>query len=223
VRVPQILRTKELQNFLETERGQFFYEKNRETDKVEGFADDGTVMAQATPEAIEAIHEILSNFERLSGLSCNVNKSMILPVGFGNNEIPEFLNRCGFPVVDTVTILGVKIQSDYRGIYNNFDERLDKIKKIRNFWSRYRLSLPGRLLVAKTFMLSQIGYLGCIIKPTKPQLKNFSEVINNFVKGSLNVSKDRLAMSPGEGGVGSGGHRCGPLPYRTPGRMVQKN
>jgi hypothetical protein len=60
-RIPACLRSQPVTNFTENERGNLFYESNRETDKLEGFADDGSVIARATPEAI-------------SGLKCNVNK-----------------------------------------------------------------------------------------------------------------------------------------------------
>jgi hypothetical protein len=49
-------------------------------------------------------------------------------------------------------------------------------------------------------MLSQIGYLGCIVKPTVTQIKKFSELINSFIRGSLNIAKDRLNTATGEGG-----------------------
>jgi hypothetical protein len=200
--IPIILHQRPLKDFSEQTRDNFHYENNRETNKVEGFADDGTVMTLATPAAIEAIRETLNNFEVISGLSCNVNKSVILPAGFGGENLPDFLTTCGFPIVTEVTILGVKISSDFNTLYTNFDDKIEKIKRIRNFWSRFRLSLPGRILVAKTFMLSQIGYLGCILKPKQEQMKSFSETINNFIKGSLNISKDRLTTEPVDGGVG---------------------
>jgi hypothetical protein len=200
LRIPVTLRSGTIKNFSDAARDHLEYENNRETDTLEGFADDGTVITLSSQEAILAIHEILNNFKQISGLSCNVNKSVILPVGFGNNHLPNYLHNCGFPVVDNVTILGVKLSSAHDSIYENFDAKLEKLRKIRNFWSRFRLSLPGRILVAKTFMLSQIGYLGCIVKPTVTQIKKFSELINSFIRGSLNIAKDRLNTATGEGG-----------------------
>jgi hypothetical protein len=200
--LPPTLHENQLKNFNENRRGFFDYESDRETSKLEGFADDGTVIAQATPEAIIAVKEILSDFEIISGLRCNVDKSVILPVGFGNALVPEYIMNCGFPVVEKVSILGVDITNNFDDLTGNFNAKIQKITNVRNFWSRFRLSLPGRVLVAKTFMLSQIGYLGCIIRPTAEQMRTMSEIINNFIKGTLNVSRDKITLPTEEGGVG---------------------
>jgi exonuclease III len=201
-RIPVCLRAQPVTNFTENERDNLFYESNRETDKLEGFADDGTVIARATPDAIAGIREILFSFEAISGLKCNVNKSVILPIGMGREPVPDFLINGGFPVVENVTILGVKITNNFFDLTNNFADRIESIRKIRNFWSRLRLSLPGRLAVAKTFMLSQLGYLGSLIRPTREQMGTISELIGSYVKGNLNVSKERIFLKEEDGGLG---------------------
>jgi hypothetical protein len=58
-------------------------ECNLTTDKVEGFADDGSIIGQASPVAINAIKQNLDNFAVISGLKCNVEKSQIMPIGLG--------------------------------------------------------------------------------------------------------------------------------------------
>jgi hypothetical protein len=102
-------------------------------------------------------------------------------------------------VVENVTILGVKITNNFCDLTDNFADRIENIRKIRNFWSRLRLSLPGRLAVAKTFMLSQLGYLGSLIHPTREQMCTITELIGGFVKGSLNVSKERIFLKEEDG------------------------
>jgi hypothetical protein len=94
--------------------------KNKCCDKLEGFADDGTVMAKATPEAFLTIRSILDDFENLSGLRCNTNKSALLPIGYDNGEIPAFFHNAGFPVTDKLTILGVEITNNTIDLPNNF-------------------------------------------------------------------------------------------------------
>jgi hypothetical protein len=51
-------------------------------------------------------------------------------------------------------------------------------------------------------MLSQIGYLGCIVMPKKEQILLATNIICEFVKGNLNISKDRITRSPEDGGMG---------------------
>jgi Reverse transcriptase (RNA-dependent DNA polymerase) len=69
-------------NLLETELNTlspgYRSESDCSTDKIEGFADDGSVIGKATEGSITAIKENLSNFALLSGLKCNVQKSVIM-------------------------------------------------------------------------------------------------------------------------------------------------
>jgi hypothetical protein len=199
--VPALSRNIE-KNFDPADRDFFSYDSHRETDKLEGFADDGTVMALATPICIDAIKETLQNFANVSGLKCNMDKSVILPVGFNDGNLPAFLVNSGFPIVEQVSILGITLTKNFMDITDNFTKRIEKIIKIRNFWSRFRLSLQGRVAIAKTFMLSQIGYLGCIVRPTRDQISQFSKIIFEFIKGSMAIAKDRMTEAPIHGGLG---------------------
>ena len=146
----------------------FSMESNRETDKVESFADDKTVTFLATLEGLSAVREILQQFESLSGLSCNMDKSVIMFVG-SDDPPPDFINQFEFVVVDKIKILGLEISSKADNLPDCHGNTINKITKIVTFWDRFFLSLPGRLNITKTMILSQISYLGCIITPTKTQ------------------------------------------------------
>jgi hypothetical protein len=51
-------------------------------------------------------------------------------------------------------------------------------------------------------MLSQIGYLRCIVRPTRDQISKFSKITFEFIKGSMAIAKDRLTEAPIHGGLG---------------------
>jgi hypothetical protein len=72
---------------------------------------------------------------------------------------------------------------------------------LTNFWSRFRLTLPGRINIAKTVLLSQIGYVGAISTPDPEQLSDMQNLINNFIKGSLRIAKSNIATNIDKGGV----------------------
>jgi hypothetical protein len=78
----------------------------------------------------------------------------------------------------------------------------EKILKQISFWSRFRLTLPGRISIAKTFMISLLNYLGCVFQPDDNTLNNIQRVINHFVKKNLNISDTRLYLPQEHGGVG---------------------
>ncbi len=85
---------------------------------------------------------------------------------------------------------------------NYFDDIAIKISRMVEHWDRFKLSLPGRISICKTFMLSQIGYLGCIITPSDQQLRRLQEMLDNFCLGSLRIAKKRLYLPACEGGLG---------------------
>jgi exonuclease III len=169
--------------------------------KVEGFADDTSVLSLAEKVALDAIKENLLNFEKFSGLRVNFDKCVILVMGC-DNVIPEFITSSGFNVSAKVTILGMEIFADTSLLTKNFDKVLTQLINIRNFWTRFNLSLPGRICVAKTLMLSRLGYLGCILDPDQEQLDEIEKLIYSFVKGRLAVAGKKITADPALGGLG---------------------
>jgi hypothetical protein len=83
-----------------------------------------------------------------------------------------------------------------------FHDLYVKISNIITSWERYRLSMPGRIGICKTLLLSQISYIGSICNPTDNMLNNIQNLIDSFVMGTLIVSKDRHYIPPSEGGLG---------------------
>jgi hypothetical protein len=147
------------------------YESNRETDKFEAFADDNTVLALLDEPALINIKKILQDFGTISGLKCNVDKSVIMLIGREDHQqVQDFVINSGFAVVDNVKILGVKFTKNAEDITQNFDNCIEKIRKTANFWTRFKLSLIGQINIAKTLMLSQLGYLGTIFTPNELQI-----------------------------------------------------
>jgi Reverse transcriptase (RNA-dependent DNA polymerase) len=156
-------------NFSVQERGIGYYESNRETDKVEAFADDASAAALANDSSLIAIKENLQNYENLSGLRCNVDKSQIMVLGCDDNFVPEPIQNSGFKIEKKIKILGVELTKNAQELSDNFDDCTRKILAIKHFWARFNLSLQGRIIIFKTFMLSQLGYLGCICSPANEQ------------------------------------------------------
>jgi hypothetical protein len=50
-------------------------------------------------------------------------------------------------------------------------------------------------------MLAQIGYVGCFWRPEPEQMVEMEHLMITFVKGKLNIAKDRLFAEPSERGV----------------------
>ena len=104
---------------------------------------------------------MLDSFEKSSGAKVNKTKTYGLYTGPWRNKIPEF-NEIKW-TKDNVKTLGI-----HHGY--NIDEHaiwLEKINKIKNciqVWKTRDLTYTGKVLVIKTLILSQIGFLAESLK-----------------------------------------------------------
>jgi exonuclease III len=177
------------------------YESNRETNKTDAYADDTTVCVRTDLQSINQLKCVLEDFGNISGLKCNFDKTNLMVVG-NKNAYTNEIGSVGYNKVESIYLLGMELNADLSCLSTLHESTILKLRKIVNFWVRFRLSLPGRLNIAKTFLLSQVSYLGCIITPTDAQLTTITNIIDGFVKGNLNISRDRICREPSEGGLG---------------------
>ncbi len=81
----------------------------------------------------------------------------------------------------------------------NWDGIVENVRgQVRN-WTRFNLSLPGRINIAKTMLYSQINYLGCFLQIPKEVLDRISELIETYVSGNLRIAKKVLHNSQKRG------------------------
>jgi hypothetical protein len=179
----------------------FALESGKKTNKVEALADDTTVVISCCERSLFKLHSVLVDFEKISGLECNFDKTCIIPIG-GIDEIPFNIEHTKLLVSDRVKLLGLNLDKNLTCLETVHENTYEKITKILNFWSRFWLSLPGRIDILKTLCLSQVNYLGCIITPTAQQIQKIEDSMVKFAKGKLNISRDRIFNSPAEGGLG---------------------
>jgi hypothetical protein len=104
--------------------------------------------------------------------------------------------------VDSVSILGLEIEGDSGTFNRSFEKICTKVRNIISVWTRYNLSLPGRICIAKTTLYSQVNYLGCFLTIPDNFLVRISDMINKFVCGNLNIAEKRLYLPAAMGGLG---------------------
>lgn len=125
----------------------------------------------------------------------------MLPIGPRSPIDPRILDL-GFQIAKSVTILGLTIGCNNGSLLENFERISLKIRNEISNWSRFNLSLPGRIAIAKTMLYSQINYLGCFVKIPNQWLSDYDSHITNFVKGKINIAKKRLYKPLSLGGLG---------------------
>jgi hypothetical protein len=157
----------------------FLSESKCETDKAEGFADDTSVATIFSYESLSALKTILVDFASFSGLRCNMEKTSILQIG-EIVPVPDEIGNLGFSFCGETKILGMNISANPEAWHGNFECILSNIKKKITFWERFNLSLPGRICVIKSLLISPLSHLGSFFMPTKPTLSNIQKALDGF-------------------------------------------
>jgi hypothetical protein len=180
---------------------EFRNESNRETDNSDAFADDTSILTLFTFTALLALKTCLEEFGRFSGLNCNIEKTVLMQVGLKNPITPEIAGL-GFLFVESIKILGMDIDADIANLDSNFTKIAVSIDKSISYWDRYNLTLPGRINVAKSLLVSLLNYLGCFLMPSRNVLKRIQNSIDDFTVGKLNVARNRITLPLESGGLG---------------------
>ena len=84
----------------------------------------------------------------------------------------------------------------------NFDNVVGRIKSQIQLWSKFRLSLPRRITIAKTFLLSQIGYFSSKIQFNTNMISMLRSEIGIYIKSNLKISIDKVFQNVSYGGLG---------------------
>jgi exonuclease III len=132
------------------------------THKASGYADD---IAVITKNDCESIKEIFKEYERLtnqSGLELNAEKTEILQLN--NNRINKYRisykgQSSTINCVDKIKICGINFCEDLNEEYKmNVTDKIIKFEfKLKPWFHRY-LTMEGKILIIKTFGLSQLIY-----------------------------------------------------------------
>jgi hypothetical protein len=137
----------------------------------------------------------------ISGLKCNTEKTVLMPLG-PRVTVSEQIRDLGFCLEEKIHILGMDIDRDLEHLDENFERTLLNLKKCVQYWSRYNLTLTGRINVIKSLLFSQILYLGNFIMPSADRLKKIQTVLDEFAVGTMNFAKNRIYLAKEEGGLG---------------------
>jgi hypothetical protein len=170
--------------------------------RIPSFADDATGGFDRSARNLAYVKEILQVFGRMCGLETNVDKTTLMPVGCLNDPVGHDVLQLGFEIVTEIKCLGLIIDNRASNLEQHFDGTIRKIRQLIGSWERYNLTLMGRICVAKTMLISQIGYIGCIVTPTANQISTLQNLIDGYVTRGIVVAKDRLYNKPTHGGLG---------------------
>jgi exonuclease III len=173
------------------------------TEKSEIFADDANIVTTQDYDCVLSIKQIMDEFYEISGLKCNIDKTSVMFIGPDNEAEQAKIRSLGFLIVTEIKCLGFVLKNTGGDLNHNFDVALTNVRRIAGEWSRFNLTLHGRLAISKTFLLSQLTYFGAVISPTKLQVNNLQSVIDNFILRGTPWSRKFLYTDPDKGGLGA--------------------
>ena len=135
------------------------------------------------------IREILSRlktFSSFTGLNINLKKCAIIQMG--NLELLQDQTE-GIEVKKEAKIVGV-IFSKYKSasdINENWEGRINKIKKIIKDWLKRKLTIIGKIQVVKTFLLSQFVYIIQSLSLKRKVLDEINTIFYRFIWNKKSV------------------------------------
>ena len=174
--------------------------------KISSYADDTTLILDGSAESLMAAYENISRFEKISGLTLNAQKSRAMWIGKYKGKIgPEGLSYGFNWEKSPVDFLGVKIDPDGTDwIGENYQSKIDSIKRRLNPWLRRSLTPFGRIYLVKSEALSQLNYLMTILpQPNKAQIKEIESIVFRFVWGGKpdKIKRSTLKNTFSKGGM----------------------
>lgn len=173
--------------------------------KIKQLADDTTLFLHDRSDLDKAIL-IVNKFTQFSGLKLNVNKTKIMKMGCQN--IPDNLP---FECVKKIKVLGITFCSwtMARNVEENWTERIEKLNNLIKSWSARDLSIHGKVVIIKTFLLSQFNFVMQSIGLPEKILININQIMYKFVwqrkfsnrKAFEKVKRKILQKDYNEGGI----------------------
>ncbi len=149
----------------------------------EAYADDLTVIFfQMSERSVEIILGVMEEFYRMSGLALNKGKTQLMVAGCEEWQIG--INIHGITVVDKVCVLGVEIDRKLSRLNENWEKVIEKMRRYCIFWGNFGLSISGRVMAVKTYVLTQAVYLMGILPLPGEYGDRMNELIIDFVKGT---------------------------------------
>jgi len=181
--------------------------------KVVQFADDTCLTLRYNEENLKTSLKILGDYQIASGLKLNMEKTEILkigPISVTDGKLCPELNICWKN--DSIRLLGIHICNDTLDSYKmNFEVKLDVSKTVVNIWHQRNLTLSGKSLVAKTFILSQWMYPITVLPVQGLELdKHINKILFSFL---WNGKPDKIKRSVISSDVETGGLRYPNMTY----------
>ena len=135
-------------------------QNNNRPIKILQYADDTSLTLDNTDDLTHALSD-LNTFSLLSGLKLNTSKSIGMWIGSSKNNQEKPGGISWIKNGEELKILGIYFSAEQEAsnIEKNWSTRLENIERYIKTLQKQNCSLYGKVILCKTFLLSQISFL----------------------------------------------------------------
>ena len=184
---------------------------NSEPVKVLQYCDDTTLILKSDTELLIALN-IIEEFYNIAGLKLNKSKSIAIRIGSSKNDFKETGEICWKKSNELVRILGVYFNAiqEASDIKENWSHKLEKIRELSIKLRRRKVSIWGRIMLCKTFLLSQISFNIQALSMPDVVITELEKICFKYIWHSQNnnkrviekIKRSVMCMVKEEGGAG---------------------
>ena len=179
--------------------------------KVIQYCDDTTLILNSDAELIAAL-KLIDEFYEVAGLKLNKSKSIAIRLGSSKDDENRTGDISWKNKNELIKILGVFFNSKQEAsdIKENWYPKLDKIRELSVKLRKRKVSLWGRIILCKTFLLSQISFNiqalsmpdEVLVELDKICFKYIWQSQSNNKKVIEKIKRQVMCMTKEEGGAG---------------------
>jgi len=174
------------------------------SNKIGGFADDIGVAIKNDSNSIKNVFKDYGEFSRLSGIKLNIDKTEVLKLNFNSLHqdfvpYPVAINDVVINTKESLNICGICFSNNSNTEYEeNILEKISKMERQLIIWLQRPLSVEGKILIVKTFGLSQLIYALQMADIREGELIDIERMIFKFLwnkKWVGSIAPDRIKRS----------------------------
>lgn len=170
------------------------------------YADDLLLLISDPMESIPHLLNLLQNFGSMSGYKINLSKSVLFPL----NNLARQINYDHLPLKtekEKFTYLGIEVAGSIKTMFQyNYKSILNRTKTDLDRWSKFPLSLAGRINAVKMTIMPRFLYLFQMIPIFLPKsyFAQLDRFISTFIwnRKPARIKKASLERVRSDGGLG---------------------
>ena len=169
-----------------------------------------TLLVKDIDDVKHAFKEI-DIFSKISGLKLNKKKSVAMWIGANKFRLETDESITWVKNDETIKILGIHFNAKTEAslIQKNWEEQKMKIKETISRWSKRNLSLYGKNIILKTFILSKLNFIIQALFLPEKELADIDRILFKFLwkknnsnqKAFEKIKRSTMCKDYNEGGL----------------------